>query len=130
MNGSSLHGPKFGGRVGYGPSLLWAEFFMGRDVPESLKGTKNVPTYLTWYSSSRGSPLSHSKLRRDQSVSRIRGFWSCAGWATIPRGSYSSRIGLLSNEDSNMQTGNFSFFPLLSIHYISIFPIFPTFSFS
>ena len=48
------------------------------------------------------SSLSHSKLGRGQSVSRIRGFWSCAGWATIPRGSYCSRIGLLPNEDSNM----------------------------
>ena len=25
------------GRVCYGPSLSWAEFVMGRDVPESLK---------------------------------------------------------------------------------------------
>ena len=65
---------------------------------------------LTWYSSSRGRPLSHSKLGRGQHVSKIRGFWSCAGWATIPRGSYCSRIGLLPNEDSNMQAGNFPFF--------------------
>ena len=29
---------------------------------------------------------------------------------TIPRGSYCSRIGLLPNEDLNMQAGNFPFF--------------------
>ena len=71
---------------------------------------------LTWYSSRRGCPLSHSKLGRGQSVSRIRGFWSCADWATIPSGSYCSQIGLdyypelLPNEDLNMQAGNFPFF--------------------
>ena len=30
MYGPSLHAPRFGGRIGYGPSLLWAEFVMGR----------------------------------------------------------------------------------------------------
>ena len=28
------------GRVCYGPSLSWAEFDMGRDVPESCKATR------------------------------------------------------------------------------------------
>ena len=27
------------GRICYGPRLLWAEFVMGRDVPEPKKGT-------------------------------------------------------------------------------------------
>ena len=27
------------GRVCYGPSLSWAEFVMGRDVPESMQHT-------------------------------------------------------------------------------------------
>ena len=30
MYGPSLNGQRFGGRVGYGPSLLWAKFVMGR----------------------------------------------------------------------------------------------------
>ena len=30
------------GRVCQGPSLLWAEFVMGRDVPESRKSRKNL----------------------------------------------------------------------------------------
>ena len=29
-------------RVCYGPSLSWAEFAMGRDVPESLRSTKSL----------------------------------------------------------------------------------------
>ena len=32
------------GRVCYGPSLSWAEFVMGRDVPESLvQGSTTLP---------------------------------------------------------------------------------------
>ena len=33
------------GRVFYGPSLSWAEFVMGRDVPESKKDTYTCPTW-------------------------------------------------------------------------------------
>ena len=32
------------GRVCYGPSLSWAEFVMGRDVPESTGTAKTVKT--------------------------------------------------------------------------------------
>ena len=31
------------GRVCYGPSLSWAEFVMGRDVPESVQGVRSNP---------------------------------------------------------------------------------------
>ena len=92
------------GRIHSSSAFFQEPYLCGiRFQPKSLRP-------LTWYSSSRDPPLSHSKLGRGQSVSRIRGFWSCAGWATIPKGSNCSRIGLLPNEDSNMQTGNFPFF--------------------
>ena len=41
-----LYGPKFGGPVGYGHCLLWAEFFMGKDVDKGCM-RKSFES-LTW----------------------------------------------------------------------------------